>query len=206
MHVRTENRAELLAEIARWRGLIREDTAAAATALRTSSPGSAPAAEGPSPPGGDELRRRLGSLRERAARAEADLTDPRELRAELATLSYFAETLRADAESWHSTLHEALEELARHEAAARRERARAAAERDALLRRRDLLQARIDDAAAGVARARGECRRTVPVIRLADQVTVASMTVSLPRRRFRATRLWLVTLSSDRDQVLVSPH
>ncbi len=116
--MRTETRADVLAEIARCRGLIREETAAAQTALTSPSSGAAPASEGPTPPGRDELCGRLSSLRERTARAEAELADPRELRAELATLSYFARTLRADADAWRSTLHEALEELARREAAA----------------------------------------------------------------------------------------
>jgi multidrug resistance efflux pump len=202
MAVATESGAAVLAEIARWRGVIDAETTAAEAALTKSDPG---AGDAPARPGHAELWGRLSSLRARAARAEAELADPRELRAELATLSYFARTLRADAVAWRSTLHQALAELARQEAAARREREQAASERQALLQRRDLLQARIEQAAAEVAQAGGECRRTVPVIRLADKVTVASMTVSGPRRPFRATRLWLVTLGSDRDQVLVRP-
>jgi hypothetical protein len=54
-----------------------------------------------------------------------------------------------------------------------------------------------------MAKASGECRRTVPVIRLADAVTISSMTVSRPRKGLRAAQLWLVTLAADREQVLV---
>jgi hypothetical protein len=198
-------RAELMAEIARSRAAIEGDTAAAEQALSRSTAG--PGAEPPGWPLAehDDLLCQLASLRARVARAEAQLTDPRALRAELATLSYFAELLRADAQNWRATLHQRLDQLAREQAAAREERARAVAERAHMLRRRDLLQKRIDQTAAEVARARGECRRTVPVIQLADRVTVSSMTVSRPRRRFGPTRLWLVTLGPDRDQVLVRP-
>ena len=158
------------------------------------------------PPGHHELSRQLSALRGRVARVGRELGDLRELRAELATLSHFAQTLRQDAQAWRSDLHQTLLELRRGREARRQEQARQAAERDFLLRQRDLLQARIDRAAAQVARATGECRRTVPVIRLADTVTVCSMTVSAPRRRFRARALWLVTLGSDRDHVLVRPQ
>lgn len=151
-----------------------------------------------------ELCRQLAALRQRVGRARSELTDPHELRAELATLNFFAQTLRADADRWQTQAHQALEDLARREAAVRAERERLAAERDELLRRRDALQAEIEQAAAAVADGtRGECRRTVPVIQFADAVTVSSITVSTPRRRFRALRLWLITVSEDRDGVLI---
>src|ERR1700722_3520508 len=64
-----------------------------------------------------ELCRQLSALRQRVARARSELTDPHELRAELATLGFFAATLRADADVWQARAHEALVELARREAA-----------------------------------------------------------------------------------------
>jgi hypothetical protein len=154
-------------------------------------------------PGRDELCRQLAALRGRAARAPSGTRDQHELRAELATLLFFANTLRSDAQAWRAGLRQAVEELERKEATARRERERVAAERAELVRRRDALQIQIDREAGRMARRKGgECRRTVPVITLRPGFTVSSMTVSSSRRRFRSLKLWLVTLD-ERHGVLV---
>jgi chromosome segregation ATPase len=151
-----------------------------------------------------ELVRQLGVLRERVAQARAQIGDPRELRAELATLLFFAQTLRSDAESLRARLREELEELARERRAARLRRERLVAEREDALRRRDALQARIVQAAETVARGdRTECRRTVPVITFGEGLTVCSIGVRTPKRRFRVRQFWLVTLTDTRDDVLV---
>lgn len=150
-----------------------------------------------------ELLRQLGVLRDRVAQAEAQISDPRELLAELATLLCFARTLRTDAERLRARLREAVEELARQQTAARLERARRAAEREQALRRRDELEARIVGMAEQIARGdRAECRRTVPVIALGQDVTVCSIGVASPRRRFRSRQFWLVTLTDTCDEVL----
>jgi chromosome segregation ATPase len=181
----------------------RADSAAeAALAHSLSAPDQHPAAH--ELPQHQELCRQLAALRRRLARARSELTDPYALRAELATLAFFARTLREDAERWQATALEALQEIARREAALRREQERLAAKRRELTRRRDALQAAIDRTAAEVADGhRGEWRRTVPVIRLGDALSVSSITVSASKRPFGALRLWLVTLTEDRDRVLV---
>jgi succinate dehydrogenase/fumarate reductase flavoprotein subunit len=203
--VGTDPRADVAADIAALDASIESEAVAAESALVHALPASQPEpARGP--PEHQELCRQLSALRRRVARARSELTDPRALRAELATLGFFAQMLRADADRWQARAHEALAELARREAAIQREQERLSAERDELLRRRDALQAEIDRTAAEMAEGRdGECRRTVPVIQFADAVTVSSITVSTPRRLFRAMRLSLVTLSEDRDSVLVKP-
>jgi hypothetical protein len=194
---------ELAAEIEALTAAIQVDSAATQTAL-AQAPAGTDADRARELPEHRELCRQLGALRHRVARAQSELSDPRALRAELATLSFFAQTLRADAARWQAAAHQTLEELARREASARRERERLAARREQLMHRRDALQAAIDRTAAEVAQGhRGECRRTVPVIPVGDAVTVSSMTVSTRRRPFRAIRLWLVTLSDGRDEVLV---
>lgn len=153
-----------------------------------------------------ELARQLDALRGRVARARAQIADPRQLRAELATLLFFASTLRADAENLRARLGEELEQLARQQLAARVERQRLAAERQEKLRRRDALQAKIVRAAEGMAHGdRTECRRTVPVIALDEGVTVCSIGVRTPRRRFHFSQFWLVTLTDARDDVLIRP-
>ncbi len=205
MLVGTDPRADVAADIAALGASIESDAAAADGALRQPL---AVAEDGTSrqPPEHQELCRQLAALRCRVARAHSELTDPRALRAELATLGFFAQMLRTDADRWQATADEALAELARREAAVRLEQERLAAKREELLRRRDELQAEIERTAAEMAEGtRGEWRRTVPVIQFADAVTVSSITVSSPRRLFRAMRLWLVTLSDDRDSVLVRP-
>jgi hypothetical protein len=191
------NQPDLTAEIAGLKALITRTAAAAEGALRPPTP------ESLELPERRELCRQLEALRARVARAGAQLSNPSELRSELATLSFFARTLRQDAEAWRATLHQALTEHRRKEAAERSRQRRLAAEHDRLLQRRDLLQAEINRAAGEVAQYGGECRRTVPVITLAEAVTVASITVSRPRRRLRAGQLWLVTLAADRERILV---
>jgi hypothetical protein len=128
----------------------------------------------------------------------------RALRAELATLSFFAATLQADADSWRATLDERVEELERKRAAARRERDRLAAEREKLVRRRDALQLEVVQTATRMAqRDCGECRRTVPVFSLGEGLTVSSVSVLSPRKGFRFAKHWLVTLNGARDDVVV---
>jgi hypothetical protein len=128
---------------------------------------------------------------------------PRALRAELATLLFFARTLRADADNWRSALEGRIEELKRQRAAARQEQERLAAERERLLRRRDALQLTILQTAARIAEDRGECRRTVPVVSLGEGLNVCSVSVSCPRRGFRSGGHWLVTLDGSHDVLVV---
>lgn len=201
----TDPGAELAADIAALDASIESDAGAAESALKRALP--VPDGDtGREPLEHQELCRQLSALRRRIGRARSELADPHALRAELATLGFFAQMLRADAQRWQARAHAVLAELARQEAALRREQERLAAEREELLRRRDALQAEIDRTAAEMAGGtHGECRRTVPVIQFADAVTVSSITVSTPRSLFRAMRLWLVTLSDDRDSVLVRP-
>ena len=59
--------------------------------------------------------------------------DPTLLRAELATLLSFAKTLAADSITWRDDFAAALRELERREAAARAQRERGTAEREALI-------------------------------------------------------------------------
>lgn len=150
-----------------------------------------------------ELLRQLAALRDLLARADRDLDEPRVLRAELATLLSFATTLRIDAEDLEARRRQAIERAARLELAAREEGERLAAEREAALRRRDVLQAKVIQMAEGLARGdRRQCRRTVPVVALDREVTVCSVGVATPKRRFRPQQFWLVTLTEARDDVL----
>lgn len=153
-----------------------------------------------------ELVRQLGALRDRVARARSQIGDRRELHAELATLLSFARTLAADAESLRARLYGEEEERERLQAQAGLERERVAAQRLQVLRRRDALQASIVQTAEGIAGGdRSQCRRTVPVVALDHGVTVCSIGVATPRRRFRSARFWLVTLTDTRDGVLARP-
>jgi hypothetical protein len=143
-----------------------------------------------------ELRRQLAALRERVVLAQHRNDDPRELRAELATLSFFARTLQADAESWRSALADRAQDLERRQAAARREQKRLDLERENLVRRRERLQSTILQTATRMAQeTRGECRRTLPVITLGEGLTVCSVSVSYPRRGLRLAGQRLVTLN-----------
>jgi chromosome segregation ATPase len=143
-----------------------------------------------------ELRRQLEALRERVARAQRHGDDPSAMRAELATLLFFARTLRADAEQWRSSLADRARALEREQAAVRREQQRLDLEREDLVRRREALQSTILQTAARMAQqTRGECRRTLPVITLAEGLTVCSVAVSVPRRGLRLAGQWLVTLN-----------
>jgi hypothetical protein len=151
-----------------------------------------------------ELRRQLDALHAHMARAPLRSRDQLDLRAELATLLPFARTLRADAEAWRAALQDGLEEVEREHAAAREERERLGAEREALTRRRDALQFTIEKTAGSIARENGgDCRHTLPVFRLGEALTVCSVAVLSPRRRFRFQSNWVVTLNGSRDQVLV---
>jgi hypothetical protein len=191
-------------EIARLRILI--DRAAAGTEITLAAGPSASEDGDPGSPGAEqqELRRQLAALRERVAAAEGRNEDLRELRAELATLLYFADTLRADADGWRSTLEERLRELRRQRIAARAERERLAAERERLARRRDVLQFEIVQTAERLAKQDcGECRRTVPVFTLGEGLAVCSVSVFCPRKRLRFGKHWLVTLNGARDDVVI---
>ena len=151
----------------------------------------------------EELKRQLEALRERVAAAERLNEGPGSLRAELATLLFFARTLQADAEAWRSALQDQVRELERQRRAACDERERLAAEHDKLVRRREALQSTILQTAARLAQQnRGECRRTVPVITLGVGLTVCSVSVACPRRGFRFARLWVVTLTGSCDVLI----
>jgi hypothetical protein len=194
--------AHAVSELEALRASIERDAAAAEQAL---DPSAFPE-HGPDLPGRAELCRQLAALRARVERAWSDTDDPAALRAELATLLFFAGTLRGDAEVWRLGVRQALAEIERQEAAAQRQRDRLAAQQAELARRRQALQARIDQEAGAIAdQKRGECRRTLPVITLDPGLTVSSMTVSRSRGRFRSVKLWLVTLDEGRREVLVRP-
>lgn len=151
-----------------------------------------------------ELRRQLDSLHEHVVRAPSRSQDRPALRAEFATLLSFAKTLRADAKTWRKAFEDELKELERQETAAREERHRLAAERETLMRRRDALQSTIDETAGRIAQGTGgDCRRTLPLFRLGEALTVCSIVVLSPRKRFRTRKHWLVTLNDARDQVRV---
>jgi hypothetical protein len=150
-----------------------------------------------------ELCRQLGALRERVAVAEDRDEGPGALRAELATLLFFARTLQADAENWRAALGERARELERERIAAQYERERLAVEHEQLVRRRDALQSTILQTAGRVAQQyRGECRRTLPVLTLWDGLTVCSVSVSCPRRGFRFAKQWCVTLTRSQDVLI----
>lgn len=152
----------------------------------------------------EELRRQLEALHQRVARARSRSQDRRELRAEFATLLSFAKTLRTDAETWRAAFTHGLEELERRKAAAREERERLAAEREAQMRRRDALQRAVDETAGRIAQNNGgDCRNTLPVFRLGDTLTVCSVVVLSSRKRFRSPPPWLVTLNDSCDEVRV---
>jgi hypothetical protein len=151
-----------------------------------------------------ELCRQLAALRDRVARARYESEDPPALRAALATLLFFAQTLQADAVTWRAALKERVKQLERQRSAQREERERLAAQREEVVRRRDALRFGIAQAAARMAQQHGgECRRTLPVFTLGEGLTVCSVSVSCPRRGFRCAKRWLVTLSDSCDDVLI---
>ncbi len=151
-----------------------------------------------------ELCRQLGALRGRVARAQYGSEEPGALRAELATLVFFAKTLEADADTWRGALKQRIRELEQQRAAEHQERERSAAQRARLVRRRDALEFTIGQTAARMAGQNGgECRCTVPVFTLGEGLTVCSVSVSWPRRGFRFAKRWLVTLNGSGDDVLV---
>jgi hypothetical protein len=147
-----------------------------------------------------ELLRQLAALRERVGHALSRKDGPQALRAELATLLFFARTLQTDADKWRAALAEQMVELERRRTAACRQREAVAAEREGLVRRRDALQLTILQTATRMAQQyRGECRRTIPVFTLGEGLTVCSVSVSCPRRGFRFAKHWLVTLTGSHD-------
>lgn len=191
---------DVASEIARLRASIERAAAAAELSLAGSQPSSAD--EHPRFPQAEhkELCRQLAALGERVATAERRHGDPRALRAELATLLFFARTLHADADNLRGALEAHAQELDRQRTAARKRRDRLAAERDNLVRRRDALQSTVLSTAALMAEhGRGECRRTVPVFTLGEGLTVCSVSVSCPRRGLRFAKQWLVTLNGSHD-------
>lgn len=202
-----EPQPSTVSEIARIRAAI--DHAAAATDVTLA--GHRPASTDDDPRSGlgghKELSRQLGALGERVALADGRNEGPVALRAELATLLFFARTLEADAARWRSAGEERDRELQRQRAIARKEQERLVAEQERLVaeraklaRRRDALQLTIVQTAARMAQQyRGECRRTVPVFTLGDGLTVCSVSVACPRRGFRLARLWCVTLTRSQD-------
>jgi hypothetical protein len=204
--VLAEPQTSLVSEIARLRWSIDREAAATEIALAADLPAYADDDPGSPLAPHKELGRQLAALRERAALAEFRNEGPQALRAELATLLFFARTLRADADNWRSALVDQLKELERRRAAAerrraeaRRERERLAAEREKLMRRRDALQSTIVQTAGRVADDRGECRKTLPVFTLDEGLTVCSVSVSRPRRGLRFAQQWLVTLDGCHD-------
>lgn len=147
-----------------------------------------------------ELCRQLAALRERVASAHRRNDDRGALRAELATLSFFARTLQSDAEQWRAALADRADELERQKAAAREEQERLVLERDQLVQRREALQSTILQTAARMAQqTRGECRRTLPVFTLGEGLTVCSVSVAYPRRGLRLAGHWLVTLGRSHN-------
>jgi hypothetical protein len=151
-----------------------------------------------------ELSRQLNALHEHVARAPSRSQDQLDLRAEFATLLCFAKALQTDAEAWRAAFRDGLKELEREEAAAREDRERLAAERECVVRRRDALQSTIDKTAGRIAQeSGGDFRRTLPVFRLGEALTVCSVAVLSPSGWFRFQQNWLVTLNDSRDQVRV---
>jgi hypothetical protein len=195
-----EPQTSTVSEIAALRAEI--DFAAAATQVTLAGhrPASADDDQRLPPAQREELCRQLAALRERVALAEDRNEGPGALRAELATLLFFARTLQADADDWRSALDAQAQELERQRTAARKEREGLAVERENLVRRRDALQLTVLQTAARMAEQyRGECRRTVPVFTLGEGLTVCSVSVSCPRRGLRFAKLWLVTLTGSHD-------
>ena len=204
MVVPVELHTELRAEIAALQAAIDREADATDSLLRGHLLGARDVEPGSGPTELTELDRQLSALRARVARALCRDEGRLSLRAELATLLFFAKTLRADAKACRAAFEEALRGIERQEQDARAERERLAAERGALVRRRDALQAQIDQTAARMARdTGGESRRTVPVLTLAAGVTVCSSIVICPRRRFRSDERWLVTLNDTRHRVVI---
>ena len=203
--LRVDPQTNVVSEIARWRDSIDREAAAVEKTLNDHRSTS----EDDYPRWGwaehKELSRQLAALHECVARARSRSQDQLALRAEFATLLSFAKTLRTDAETWRAAFEGGLRELELQETATRQERERLAAEREALMRRRDALQFTIDEAAERVAQENGgDCRRTIPVFRLGEAVTVCSVSVLSPRKGFRSQKCWLVTLNHSRDQVRVT--
>jgi chromosome segregation ATPase len=204
MPLLAELQTDLHSEIAALRAAIDREADATDSLLRQHRWGARDVEPGSGPTELTELDRQLSALRTRVARALRRDEDQVPLRAELATLLSFANTLRADVEACHAAFEEALSGIERREQEARAEQERLAAEHGALVRRRDALQSQIDQTAARMAQdIGGECRRTVPVLTLAAAITVCSSIVVCPRRRFRSDDRWLVTLNDTRDQVMI---
>jgi hypothetical protein len=201
--VGADPQTDLVCEIARLEVSI--DRAASATEITLACHRPACADDGPRSPleGHKELRRQLAALRELITLAADRNEGPMALRAELATLLFFATTLQADADRWRSALEDHVEELGRRSAAAHQEGERSAVEREKLARRRDALQSTILQTAARIAQQNlGECRRTLPVFTLGEGLTVCSVSVSRPRRWFRFAEYWLVTLNRSHDVLI----
>jgi hypothetical protein len=194
----------VVSELARWRALIGSEAAAVDTTLNDRPFIAADDYPPPRRAEHKELSRQLAALHERVAQAGSRSQDQLALGAELATLLSFAKTLRADAETWRAALEDGLEVLKRQEAARRQERERSAAERQVLMQRGDALQLTIAQTAERLTRQNGgDSRRTLPVFRLGEAVTVCSVAVLIPRKAFRSQKWWLVTLDASCDRVRV---
>lgn len=192
-----DSQRDIVSEIARITDSIDRAAAATETMLGAHPPACADAS---SRAEHQELRRQLSALRERVAHAHRRSDGPQALRAELATLLSFANTLETDADKWRSALARQTEELERQKASARREQERLVLDREKLVRHREALQSTILQTAARMAQQnRGECRRTLPVFTLGDGLTVCSVSVSRPRRWFRFAGYWLVTLNRSHN-------
>lgn len=195
-----DTQTDIVYEVARLKASIEHAAAATEMTLAGRAPRSADDDPRSLPAERKELCRQLAALRERMALAASRNEGPPALRAELATLLFFARTLQADADNWRSALQAQFDELERRRSAARKERESLAAEREKLIRRRETLQSTILQTAARMAQQyRGECRRTVPVFTLGEGLTVCSVSVSCPRRGLRFAKLWLVTLTGSQD-------
>lgn len=209
--MKVERQTDVVSEIGRLRDDITRAAAATEAALAGRPEGSEDDDPGVPLAERSELYRQLGALRDRVAAAEGANGDPGALRAELATLLFFARTLEADAHEWRASLEGRLQELERQRAAARRERERVAAERERLVAEREMLARHRDGlqlsivqtAARMVQRDGGEWRRTLPVFTLGEGLTVCSVAVSCPRRGLRFPKQWLVTLDHNRDDVTI---
>jgi hypothetical protein len=198
--VRTDDHSSLVSEIAGLRDTINRAAAATDVMLAGHPPRSAVDDPRSRLAEYGELCRQLAALRGRVTTAEYGNEDPRALRAELATLLFFARTLQADTDCWRSAVNDEIEEPERRRTAARQGQETLAAEHEKLVRHRDILQLTILQTAGRMAQQhRGECRRTVPVFTLGEGLTVCSVSVSCPRRGFRFTKQWLVTLNRAHD-------
>jgi hypothetical protein len=198
--VGADPQTSLASEIARIADSVDRAATETEVMLAGRPPASADDGPGSSRAEHQELCRQLSALRECVAQAQRRNDGPQALRAELATLLFFAGTLQADADKWRSAVADQTEALERRRAAACRDQERLTLERETLVRHREALQSTILQTAVRMAQQnRGECRRTLPVFTLGDGLTVCSVSVFRPRRWFRFAGYWLVTLNRSHN-------